>query len=146
LTPVRFLDTNILVRHIAGDDVVQSPQSTALMERIAVRQFQGLVSMTVLFETVHVLSSIYQLDRISISEALLAVVGTPGVVLLECEEAHFENTVSLFMSIPRLSFADCYHAVLALAYCSGEFFTFDKEFRRVPGITRLEPGSERLSP
>lgn len=140
MTQVRFLDTNILVRHIAGDDVVHSPQSTGLIEQIAEGEFRGLTSMAVLFETVHVLTSIYAFDRISISEALLAIVGTPGIVLLECEDAHFENTISFFMSIPRLSFADCYHAVLALAHCEGEIYTFDKEYRRIPGITRLEPG------
>ncbi len=137
----QFIETNILVRIVANDNPVQSPQSTALIQRMAEGEFQGLVSMTVLFEAVYVLTGVYELDRISIGESLIAFMGTPGISLLDCEAAHFIKTVALYMSIPRLSFADCYHAVLSLALCDGETYTFDQDFDRVPALKRLEPGA-----
>lgn len=142
----QFIETNILVRVVANDHPVQSPQSTALLQRIAEGEAQGLVSMTVLFEAVYVLTGVYKLDRISIGESLIAFVGTPGIELLDCEAAHFIKTVALYMSIPRLSFADCYHAVLSLALCNGEIYTFDQDFDRVPDLIRREPGGHLEQP
>lgn len=130
----------MLVRHIADDNVVQSPPSTGLLEQIDDGQVRGLISMTVLFETAYVLERIYRLDRIAIAESLLAVMAIPGISMLPGERAHLEPTIALYMSIPQLSFADCYHARLGLAHCKGEIYTFDRDFDRVPGITRLEPG------
>jgi predicted nucleic acid-binding protein len=39
----------------------------------------------------------------------------------------------------NLSFADAYYAVLMERLHLTEIVTFDKEFDRVPGITRVEP-------
>ncbi len=96
--------------------------------------------MTVMFETVYVLTGIYRLDRVTIVEALLGIVGTPGIRIVDCEAPTLDKTLSLFLSITRLSFADCYHAALSLAHCGGEMYTFDRDFDRVPDLTRLEPG------
>lgn len=96
--------------------------------------------MTVLFEAAYVLSTVYHLDRVTIVESFIGVLGLAGVRMLNNENEYLDQTLSLFMSIPRLSFADCYHAVLSLAHCDGEIYTYDKYFSRVPGLTRLEPG------
>lgn len=96
--------------------------------------------MTVLFETAYVLEKFYRIPRATITYAMSRIIDTPGMRLLASEDAHYDKTVDLYTSIPQLSFADCYHAVLSLENCNGEIYTFDQEFRRVPGITRLEPG------
>jgi predicted nucleic acid-binding protein len=104
-------------------------------------EFEGLVSMTVLFEAAYVLSSVYNLDRVSIVESIIGVLGLRGISMLKDEREYLDQTLSLYMSIPRLSFADCYHAALSLSHCNGEMYTYDQDFDRVPGITRLEPGT-----
>lgn len=96
--------------------------------------------MTVLFEAAYVLSSVYHLDRVSIVESFIGVLGLQGIRMLNDEREYVDQTLSLYMSIPRLSFADCYHAVLSFAHCNGEIYTYDQDFSRVPGLTRLEPG------
>jgi predicted nucleic acid-binding protein len=102
--------------------------------------FEGLLSMTVLFEATYVLSAIYHLDRVSIVESFIGVLGLPGIKMLNNEAEYLDQTLSLYISIPRLSFADCYHAALSLAHCNGEIYTYDLDIERVPGLTRLEPG------
>lgn len=139
MTPLRFLDTNILVRYIADDNADLSPRCTALFEQIATAELDGLLSMTVLFESAYVLAGIYNLDRVTIAQAMLALVSTPGIKMIGNEKSYVDRTLSLYMSNPRLSFADCYHAALALDLCNGEIYTFDQDFGRVSDLTRLEP-------
>jgi predicted nucleic acid-binding protein len=61
--------------------------------------------------------------------------------MLDGEIDILPRTLDYYLTYSQLSFADCYHAALALEHCNGEIYTFDKDFRRVPGIARLEPGA-----
>ncbi len=47
--------------------------------------------------------------------------------------------MALYLAHPQLSFADCYHSALSLELCDGEIYTYDRDFSRIRGITRLEP-------
>ena len=96
--------------------------------------------MTVIFETAYVLEKFYRIPRATIAYSMSRTMNTPGMRLLASEVEHYDKAIDLYTSIPQLSFADCYHAVLSLENCNGEIYTFDQDFRRVAGITRLEPG------
>ena len=96
--------------------------------------------MTVIFETAYVLEKFYRIPRATIAYSMSRTINTPGMRLLAGEDARFDKTIDLYTSIPQLSFAACYHAVLSLENCNGEIYTFDQDVRRVHGITRLEPG------
>ena len=96
--------------------------------------------MTVLFEAAFVLERVYRMDRLSIAESFLEVLESPGLYLFNDERDYVDQTLALYMAIPQLSFADCYHATLSLARCGGEIYTYDQDFDRVPNLTRLEPG------
>ena len=39
----------------------------------------------------------------------------------------------------NLPFADAYHAILMQRLTLTKIVTFDREFNRIPGITRVEP-------
>lgn len=140
MTPLRFVDTNILVRHISRDGELHAKLADQLLLQIAQGEVEGLLSMTVLFETAYVLERFYRIPRATITYSVSRIVNTPGMRLLASEDALYDKTVELYTSIPQLSFADCYHAILSLENCDGEIYTFDQDFRRVAGITRLEPG------
>lgn len=141
MTPVRFLETNILLRQITRDLEFQAVLTDQLFSKIADGEIDGLLSMTVLFETAYVLEGFYKRDRPFIAEALRLVTGVDGVRLLDGETEFLTQTLDLYLAHRKLSIADCYHSVLSLSYCNGEIYTFDKEFDRVPNLTRLEPGA-----
>jgi predicted nucleic acid-binding protein len=44
----------------------------------------------------------------------------------------------LYVRFPSLSFADAYHAHLALER-GGEIVSFDRGFDKIPGVKRIEP-------
>lgn len=136
----RFLDTNILLRLIKFDHPDHSSRTLGLFHQLADEEFEGLISMTVVFEIVFVLERTgHRDDRSFIADAIEIVCRAPGVRLLGDELNTLRTTISLYRAHPKLSFPDCYHAALALAHCDGEIYTFDKDFGHVPGIARLEP-------
>lgn len=97
--------------------------------------------MTVIFESVYVLEGLKQLGRQQIAQYLEILIMAPGIRFLNEEREYLAETLTLYVSIPHLSFADCYHSVLSRAHCNGEIYTFDRDFDRVPGLTRLEPNN-----
>lgn len=140
LMPRRFIDTNVLLRHITDDNPVQSPLAAEVLDQIADGQIEGILSITVIFETVFTLQGLYKFEREMIAPAIRVIVGAPGLHLIDASEELVSRTLDLYTSIRKLSFADCYHAVLSQSFCNGEIYTFDKEFDRIPELTRLEPG------
>ena len=61
----------------------------------------------------------------------------PGVVLPG--KRHLRRVFDLWVEQPRLSFADCYHAVLVERLGLAGIVSFDQDFDRLPGMNRTEP-------
>lgn len=51
----------------------------------------------------------------------------------------YHQVFELYIGERRLSFADCYHAVVVERYGLRGIVSFDRDFDRVPGLTREEP-------
>jgi predicted nucleic acid-binding protein len=141
VTVPRFIETNILLRQIARDETLQAKLTDQLFQQLANGEFEGLLSMTVFFETAFVLEKTYGLSRANVAAAILETSRAEGIRMLDGEVDILPRTLDYYLTYSQLSFADCYHAALALEHCNGEIYTFDKDFRRVPGIARLEPGA-----
>ena len=78
------LDTNVLVRYLAQDDVEQSAIATRLIEkRLAIGQ-RGYVSLVALLETVWVMESRYDADSVLIADILADLLDAPT---LEMQDA-----------------------------------------------------------
>ena len=73
----RFIDTNVLLRHITDDNPVQSPLAAELLDRIADGQIEGMLSITVIFETVFTLQGLYHFKREVIAPAIRVIIGAP---------------------------------------------------------------------
>lgn len=132
-----LLDTNVLLRHFTGDHEVQSPRASALIKRIGDGELQAQISNQVIFEAAFTLQKVYRVPRERIVEALKEVLDLDGLVLNGKDR--WPPVFDLFTSSPRLSFVDCYHVVYMQRYELNEILTWDREFDRVAGITRIEP-------
>jgi predicted nucleic-acid-binding protein len=109
------VDTNVIVRLLAGDDASQSPRAKSVFAESEV-----LIATTVLLETEWVLRRVYRHDRSALSRMLRALVGLPNVRL--------ENAERVAFALDRLEagadFADALH--LAAATNAAAFVTFDQ--------------------
>lgn len=134
--PLPFLDTNVLMRHLAQDHPEHSPRSTAFLERVERGEVRVRIADTVVFETTFLLERHYRLSKEAIRDALLSLLELPGVVLPG--KRRLRRVFELYVDY-NLPFADAYHAALIEGLKLGEFISFDRDFDRVPGIKRREP-------
>ena len=133
---VHFVDTNILVRHLTQDHPDHSPRATAYLSRIERGEIEARLSDTVVFETVFTLQRSYRQPKAKIRDNLLPLLALPGIVLPG--KRRWPRVFDLYVE-RNISFADAYHAVLMEQLGINEVVSFDTDFDRVPGITRIEP-------
>ena len=125
------LDTNILVRYLAQDDPVQSPQATDLIERHLTEDNPGFISIVAMLETVWVLDRAYGLADDAIAAAIERMLQA-DLLVVENEQDIFTATIAL--KDGHGSFADALIGALgARAGCS-RTLTFDRKAARLPGF------------
>ena len=137
-----FLDTNVFLRHLMGDNLELSPKATAILQEIEAGTLRVRVSHTVIFEVVFTMERSYGLTRAEIRDALLPLIELPGINLPG--KRLIRDIFALYVE-RNIPFADASHAVLMLHEGIPDIFSFDRHFERIPGINRLEspPGNER---
>jgi len=134
--PTRFLDTNVLVRHITVDDPIKARAARELLLRVERGEEQVASSPLVVFETIFTLQSFYQVPKQRIRALLLPLINMPGLSLPD--KRLYEPAFDLWVQSP-MSFADAYNSVYMQANQLTQIYSWDTDFDRVPGITRLEP-------
>ena len=97
------LDTNVLVRYVAQDDVSQSPLATRLIESLTV-DVPGYVSLVSVVELVWVLAGCYASTRSEIGEVLETLLRTKEIVVAHADTVW--KALRLFRE-GKADFADC---------------------------------------
>ena len=90
----------------------------------------------VVLETVFTLERTYKRSKSDIAAALAPLIGLPGILL--AGKRNFQMAFDLYARL-RLPFADAYYAALMQQRGIQEIISFDKDFERIPGVTRREP-------
>jgi predicted nucleic-acid-binding protein len=125
------LDTNILVRYLTQDDLVQSPQAREIMEQQLTEENPGFISIVATVELVWVLENAYKFSGREIAAAVERVLQT-DVLVVQNEQEVFTAVATLKQG--RGSFADGLIAALgSWANCS-RTLTFDRKALRIPGF------------
>lgn len=143
MPPLRFLDTNILLRHFTQDEPDQSPRCTRFLLRIEQGELRVRTADTVIFETVFTLQRFYRQPKAKVRDLLLPVIDLPGIVLPG--KRRYQRAFDLYVE-RNLSFADAYHAALMEGLGLREIVSFDRGYDRVAGLTRIEPDNEGRIP
>lgn len=125
------LDTNILVRHLAQDDPVQSAIATEIIERRLSGENPGFVSIVAMVETAWVLDRAYGLPAGEIAAAIERMLQI-DVLVIESEAEVF--TAMIALKEGRGSFADALIAALASRAGWAVTLTFDRQAARLPGF------------
>lgn len=133
---IKFIDTNIFLRHLLGDQSMQSPRATEFFRTIEDRLQKARTTDTVVFEVVFTLERYYKHPKARILDTLLPLLELPGILLPG--KKRLRKVFDLYVEL-NLPFADAYHAVLMKHLRLSEIVSFDKDFDRIPGIRRVEP-------
>ena len=128
------LDTNVLVRLLAGDDEAQRAIARAYIERHASPSDPAFIDRIVLVETVWVLESVYAYSRAQISTAIDALLRTVHFVIEDSELAR----AALALYRGGDDFADAAIVTTNVAYGCTRTATFDrKAAKRNPHFVAL---------
>ncbi|MDR2506784.1 MAG: type II toxin-antitoxin system VapC family toxin [Candidatus Accumulibacter sp.] len=128
------LDTNVLVRYLAQDDVKQAALANALMDSLTDAN-PGFVSLVVLVETVWVLESRYGANADKIAQVL--------ETLLHIGSLAVDQAETVWRSLRRFKteggdFSDTLIAMLAHDRGCAQTYTFDKGAARYAGMVLLK--------
>jgi predicted nucleic-acid-binding protein len=125
------LDTNVLVRYLAQDDLAQSRRATEIVERKLTADRPGFVSIVAMVETVWVLDRAYGLNILEIAAAIERLLQA-DLIVVENEQEVFAAMIALKEG--QGSFADALIVALgAKAGCS-DTVTFDRKALRLTGF------------
>ena len=131
-----FLDANVILRHILQDHQTHSPRATALIERIEQGNLQVRMISYVVFEVVFTLERSYKVAKADIAAAVLQLVDLPGIRLPNKRLIGLAFDLYVRHNVP---FADAYYAAFMGRHGILDIISFDRDFDRIPGITRTEP-------
>jgi predicted nucleic acid-binding protein len=134
---LRFLDTNIIIRHVTKDNEQLSQKAARILRQVEAGAITVTTCEAVLAECVNVLSSkrLYHFTRQQIKTALDVVVALKGLKLPH--KNTYKRALAIYAS-SSLDFADA----LAIAHMERqkitEIYSFDTDFDRPAGIKRLD--------
>jgi predicted nucleic acid-binding protein len=133
---MRFLDTNILLRYFTKDDAAKAHKALALLERIERGEERVETSLPVIFETVFTLQRYYHVPLPQIKELLLPILRMRGLRLpaknlcIAALDLYVEHNIS---------YVDAFNAAYMQSRGITEIYSWDTDFDRIAGITRIEP-------
>jgi predicted nucleic acid-binding protein len=132
----RFLDANVILRHLLGDHPEHSPRATAYIGRIERGEERVRTADTVVMEAVFTLDRSYRRPRELIQAGLLPILELPGVNLPD--KRLYRRAFDFYVNL-NISFADAYHAALMERAGIQGIASFDRHFDRVATVRRIEP-------
>ena len=127
-----LLDTNVLIRHLAGDPPEMAARASAYL--LSGRDL-GLSDLVVA-EVVYVLESFYQQTRQQVAGLLAAVVSSSRFQIQD--RALLIRSLEIYLD-HKIDFTEAYLVATAEQAGITELASFDRAIDRVPTITRIEP-------
>ena len=131
-----FLDTNILLRFLTRDDEGKAQQALDLLLRVERGEEKVITSPLVIFETIYTLQRFYKVPRQRIRDQILSIISLRSLHLPDKNLYH--RAFDLYVT-KNISFADAYNAVYMQAEEVSHIYSWDRDFDKIDGITRLEP-------
>ena len=136
---VRFVDTNVFLRHLTGDDPAKARACLELFRQAQRGEVNLTTSETVIAEVVYVLASPqagYGLSRTEIRQRLYPLLLLPGLKLPD--RRTYLRALDLYASY-AVDFEDALTVAHMERLKVTELYSYDRHFDRVPDIQRLEP-------
>ncbi|HYP39987.1 MAG TPA: PIN domain-containing protein [Chloroflexia bacterium] len=135
-----FVDTDVIIRLLTGDDLIKQAKAFTLFEQVA----QGVITLaapdTVIADAVFVLSSprLYNLPRHEIAALLTPLVRLPGFRVKNRRTVL--GALALYgYGLVKLDFGDAMLVASMQQNNAQTLYSFDTDFDKILGIRRQEP-------
>ncbi|MBI2908050.1 MAG: PIN domain-containing protein [Chloroflexi bacterium] len=134
-----FVDTDVLIRLLTGDDLKKQAEAAALFEAVEAGRLTLAAPDTVIADAVYVLSSrrLYDKPRSDVAAMLSRLVSLPGFKV--------ENRASVVRALDlygatSLDFGDALIVASMEQRGSTILYSYDADFDRIPTVNRRLPG------
>jgi len=136
---MRYVDTNVLLRYLTGDDPAKARACFELLQRVKTGEEVVTTCEAVVTELVYVLSSRshYELTREEIRARLVPILLLKGLRLTN--RRLYLRALDVYVSYPGLDFEDALIVAHMGRHGVAEVLSYDRGFDAVAGITRVEP-------
>ena len=135
--PVCFVDTNVFVRYLTGDDEKKAAAFESLLVQASSGKIRLVTSEIVIAELVWVLESFYKLKPSVIAELIRAILNTEGLRIKGSDL--IEKTLDIYES-QNIDFIDAHIIAYMQSNHIETLYSFDKRhLSKVGGICRVEP-------
>jgi predicted nucleic acid-binding protein len=133
-----FVDTDVIIRYVTGDDPRKQEEAAALFERVERGELTLRAPDTVIADAVFVLASprLYGIQRADVAEALMPLVRSPG---FQVENKRIlERALQLYGS-RNFGFGDA--MIVATMEQEGveDLYSYATDFDRIPSVKRRTP-------
>jgi predicted nucleic-acid-binding protein len=128
------LDTNVIVRYLAQDDVRQAAAATRLIEGTLSAEELGFISIVTLVEVVWVMSSNYRANRVAIADIVEGLLTAPQLMM---ERAHVLWRALKVYRDSKGDFSDAVIVELGSDAGCSKTVTFDRQAATHPGFEAL---------
>ena len=134
----RFVDTNVLLQHLVREDEGKAIGCRELLLRLERGEEVAVATDIVIFEAVYVLQSArhYGLSRSRIRQLIEPMIALRGLRLPR--KSLYSRVFDVYCN-SSVSFADAYNAAYMESRGINEVYSYDTDFDRIPGVTRVEP-------
>lgn len=137
---MRFLDTNVVLRYLTGDDEAKAADCFQLFQRVQHGQEELFTCEAIVCEVAYVLSSPrapYRLTHEEIRARLLPILTLRGLRFPQKQVCL--HALDIYAAAAFLDFEDA----LAVAHMehvgATEIVSYDRDFDRITGVHRVEP-------
>ena len=136
-----FIDTDVLIRFLTGDDPTKQAEAARLLEAVASGELTVAAPDTVVADAVYVLASprLYHLPRAQVQALLDPLIRLPGF-RVQGRRAVL-RALELYAASSRLDFGDALIVASMEQTGTPTLYSYDTDFDRVPGVTRVSPGA-----
>lgn len=136
---MNFLDTNVFVRYLTGNDPAKRDACEALFDRLIAGSEIAMTNDVIVAEIVFVASSqrLYGMSPAEITSRLRPIIAIPSLRIAGKERVL--RALDIYAGQPFLGFEDAL-IVANLEGSESEYvISYDRHFDRVPEIRRREP-------
>lgn len=133
-----YVDTDIIIRLITGDDPKKQEAAAKLFEKVENGELILTTPDTAIADVVFVLSSprLYNFPRIEIRDVLVSLLRYTNFKVDNKQAV--TSALDLYAST-NLDFGDCLLAILTSQTEAKEIYSYDHDFDKIEGIKRKEP-------
>ena len=137
---MKFVDTNIFLRYLTGDDAVKAEASYHLFQSVSRGEETLFATEAIVSEVVFVLTSRrgpYRLGHEEARDRLLPVLTLRNLRI--SQKGVYLRALNLFAESPSLDFEDALSVAHMERKGLTEIVSYDRDFDSVKGIQRIEP-------